>query len=122
MSASNTNVTLALPPLLSSDSKSSTDFSPKESLRRLITEIERVNLGIVTVDRGFAVVSVVGENMWNESGLTGRCCKAIADEGINIEMLSLEASRISACIVVREEVAITAVRAVHKEYFTEESI
>jgi aspartate kinase len=75
---------------------------------RVATE---VGAGGVTVDREIAKVTVVGVGMKTESGVAARIFRILADNGINIEMISTSPIRIS-CVVRGNEV-VAAVKALH---------
>jgi aspartate kinase len=95
-----------------------TDISftlPKEDLvageeitRGLAAE---VGATAVTTDAGIARVSLVGAGMKSNPGVAARTFEVLADAGINIEMISTSAIRIS-CIV-REDAVEQAVEALH---------
>ena len=68
----------------------------------------------VIVDQGVGTVSVVGEGVQRESGIAGRMFNALAEEGINIDLISTSNLMISC--VVAEEFLEKAVQAVHREF------
>ena len=68
----------------------------------------------VLVDQGVGTVSVVGEGVQRESGIAGRMFNALAEEGINIDLISTSNLMISC--VVAEEFLEKAVQAVHREF------
>ncbi len=68
----------------------------------------------VIVDQGVGTVSVVGEGVQRESGIAGRMFNALAEEGINIDLISTSNLMISC--VVEEELLEKAVQAVHREF------
>jgi aspartate kinase len=65
-------------------------------------------------DDDIARVSLVGAGMKTHSGVTADMFEALADAGVNIEMISTSAIRIS-CII-REGDVETAVRAIHARF------
>jgi aspartate kinase len=98
-----------------------TDISftlPKEDLATG-EEITRALAGeigatAVTTDAGIARVSLVGAGMKSNPGVAARTFEVLAEAGINIEMISTSAIRIS-CIV-REEAVEQAVQALHAAF------
>ena len=68
----------------------------------------------IIVDQGVGTVSVVGEGVQRESGIAGRMFNALAEEGINIDLISTSNLMISC--VVAEEFLEKAVQAVHREF------
>lgn len=96
----------------------STDISftvPISMLETALVVSERVasdvGAGGVTVDQEIAKVTVVGIGMKTESGVAARMFRILADNGINIEMISTSPIRIS-CVVRGNEVG-AAVKALH---------
>ncbi|TAK56709.1 MAG: aspartate kinase, partial [Bacteroidetes bacterium] len=64
-----------------------------------------------------AIICIVGEGMKRTPGVAARIFSAFANEKINIEMISEGASEINLTIVVDEQDAERAVRALHNEFF-----
>lgn len=71
----------------------------------------------VDVDENIAKVSVVGAGMKSESGIAARMFRVLANQGINIEMISTSSVRIS-CIVRADDVE-AAVRSLHQAFLGE---
>ena len=94
-------------------------FTLAESdLRRTSGIIRRVAEGIgageVIQSGGVAKVSIVGTGMQGTPGIASRMFRALAEAGINIEMISTSEIRIT-CIVKRDQ-AEAAVRALHRAF------
>ncbi|MGH8987634.1 MAG: ACT domain-containing protein, partial [Acidimicrobiales bacterium] len=68
----------------------------------------------VTSDEGIAKVSVIGAGMKSHPGVTATMFETLAEEGINIDLISTSTIRIS-CIV-REEDVERAVRSLHRAF------
>jgi aspartate kinase len=68
---------------------------------------------------GIAKLSIVGTGMLGTPGIAARMFRALADAGINIEMISTSEIRIT-CIVRREQVD-RAVRALHRAFQLDQS-
>lgn len=68
----------------------------------------------VTYDDGVAKVSVVGLAMARETGVAGRMFRSLADEDVNILMITTSEIKIS-CLVSRDH-ANDALRLVHREF------
>ena len=64
-----------------------------------------------SVDQGVAKVSLVGAGIRSHPEVVARMFRALADQGINIEMISTSSIRVSC--VVRQDRADDAVRAIH---------
>ena len=65
-------------------------------------------------DNKIAKVSVVGVGMRSHAGVATRLFDALADENINIQMISTSEIKIS--VVVAERYLELAVRAIHEEF------
>ena len=89
----------------------------QEYLQR-VTEITEGNdrvgyAGLATRD-GLAKVSAVGTGMTNSPGYAARMFRALADAGVNIEMITTSEIRIT-CIVDQDQVG-KAAQAIHSEF------
>ena len=68
----------------------------------------------VQVDMNVAKISVIGSGIASTPGVAARVFEALAEEGVNIELISTSEVRI-ACIIQRDKLD-TAVRAIHREF------
>lgn len=73
----------------------------------------------VEVDRDIAKVSLIGAGMRTHPGVAAKMFSALAEKGINIEMISTSPIKIS--VVIREEKAEEAVRAVHEAFLLDDN-
>jgi aspartate kinase len=71
----------------------------------------------VSVERGLALVMVVGECMRRVVGIAARATAAFARAGVNIEMINQGSSEVSMMFGVKAEDARNAVRALYDEFF-----
>jgi aspartate kinase len=83
--------------------------------KRILEPIVR-DLGFreMTTDASIAKVSIVGAGIQNAPGYAARMFQALADAGINIEMISTSEIRIT-CIIAEDDVD-AAVRALHAAF------
>jgi aspartate kinase len=92
--------------------------APKADLPRLRAVIDRVAKEIgaegFELDDGIAKVSLVGAGMKSHPGVAADMFAALADERVNIEMISTSPIRVSC--VVRDADAERAVRAIHGRF------
>jgi aspartate kinase len=108
---------------ISHDAKTDLSFTvPSVDLPRLKGVVERLveEIGALRFesDDGIAKLSLVGAGMKSHPGVAADMFDALADEGINIEMISTSSIRISC--VIREADAERAVRAVHRRFHLDE--
>ncbi len=73
----------------------------------------------IEVERGLALVMVVGEGMRYTVGLAARATKAFAEGGVNIEMMNQGSSEISMMFGVKEVDRKKAVKALYHAFFAE---
>lgn len=75
---------------------------------------ERVGFAELIADPGVAKISVVGVGMRTHAGVANTMFKALAERGINIEVISTSEIKIS--VLIREDSTELAVRALHSAY------
>jgi len=75
---------------------------------------KRIRAGRIIENRDVAKVSVVGIGMRSHSGVASKMFEALADAGINIEMISTSEIKISC--VIRKKHAERALKAIHKKF------
>lgn len=77
--------------------------------------VEEIGASGMEYDDSVAKVSIVGAGMVTNPGVAAAMFEALADEGINIEMIST--SEIKVSCVIREHEALRAVNAIHAKFF-----
>jgi aspartate kinase len=91
---------------------------PRDDLRatRLAVDeaVREIGAGGFTCDENVSKVSVVGLGMARQTGVADRMFQALADAGVNIQMISTSEIKIS--VLVARESAQDALRAVHREF------
>ncbi|MEJ5185771.1 MAG: aspartate kinase [Candidatus Geothermincolales bacterium] len=110
---------------VSEDNRTSISFTVMKEDAERAAEIsrevaERLGAGGVTVDENIAKVSLVGAGMKTHPGVAARMFEALAEKGINIEMISTSTIKIS-CVVRADQVE-EAVRAVHSKFGLERGV
>jgi aspartate kinase len=75
---------------------------------------KKIGAGEAIVDKDMAKVSVVGIGMRSHSGVAANMFEALAEKGINIEMISTSEIKISA--VVKKKHGEDAVKAIHDKF------
>ena len=88
--------------------------------RKLLdTVVRQLGARELTTDSAVAKVSIVGAGIQNAPGYAARMFGALADAGINIEMISTSEIRIT-CVIDRRHLE-TAARALHRAFELEEA-
>jgi aspartate kinase len=86
----------------------------KKAVKVLDAIVKQLKVKQYTIDEAIGKVSVVGVGMKNHTGIASKMFKALADEKINIEMISTSEIKIS--VVVKEKQVEDAVRAIHRAF------
>ncbi len=95
------------------------DFSTtreRHIVRRIRTELTPDK---IEVERGLALVMIVGEGMHYTVGVAARATQALAGAGVNIEMLNQGSSEISMMFGVKAVHREQAVRALYRAFFSQ---
>lgn len=91
-----------------------------EIARELSQKIaEELEAGAIEVDKNIAKVSLIGAGMRTHPGVAAKMFSALAERGINIEMISTSPIKIS--VVIREDMVEEAVKAVHDAFLLDEN-
>ena len=83
-------------------------------VRRIRTELEADE---VSVERGLAMVMVVGEGMRHTIGLAARATSAFSRARVNLEMINQGSSEVSMMFGVKETDVAVAVQSLYSEFF-----
>jgi aspartate kinase len=86
------------------------------ALPAIVEELER--LGTVRVEKGRAIICVVGEGLRGTPGIAARVFSTISD--INVTLISQGASSINFTFAIEEERVREAVTRLHEEFFSHE--
>ncbi|KAI3403536.2 HOM3 [Candida oxycetoniae] len=89
----------------------SVQIEQEMQLKNAIQELKK--MGSVDVTKKMTIISLVGKQMVNFIGIAGNMFKILADERINIEMISQGANEINISAVINEKDTLRALRAVH---------
>lgn len=76
-----------------------TPTKEEQVLNRLRTEL---GVDDVTIEHGLSLIMIVGEGMRYAVGVAAKACEALADAGVNIEMINQGSSEISIMFGVKE--------------------
>ena len=97
------------------------DLAKKASDELFAYEISLGKVDPLRVEKGFSIISLVGDDMKNQSGASGKMFDALGREGINIRAIAQGSSEKNVSAVVRTEDVNDAIRAIHNEFFSESS-
>ena len=110
---------------VSEDNRTSISFTVMKEDAERAAEIsrgvaDRLGARGVTVDDNIAKVSLVGAGMKTHPGVAAQMFEALAEKGINIEMISTSTIKIS-CVIRADQVE-EAVRAIHGKFGLERGV
>ncbi|WP_400245416.1 aspartate kinase [Niallia sp. JL1B1071] len=91
-----------------------TGKSEQEILARISDEL---HVDEIKVEHDLALIMLVGEGMRHNVGTNARASKALAEAGVNIEMINQGSSEVSMMFGVKETVVKKAVKAIYEEFF-----
>ncbi len=86
----------------------------KQVLARIKKELD---VDDVSIEHGLALIMIVGEGMRYAVGIAAHACKALADAGVNIEMINQGSSEISIMFGVKDVDRKQAVQALGRALF-----
>ncbi|HEU4509472.1 MAG TPA: lysine-sensitive aspartokinase 3 [Pyrinomonadaceae bacterium] len=84
------------------------------TLPEIVEELRK--LGNVSVEKGFAIICVVGEGLQGQPGIAAKVFSTISD--INVTLISQGASRINFTFAIEEGKVKEAVRRLHEAFFS----
>jgi len=89
-----------------------------EAERAVVGRIRKqLDVDDVSVERGLALVMIVGECMRHVVGIAARACGAFARAGVSIEMINQGSTEVSMMFGVKADESAAAVRALYREFF-----
>ncbi len=80
-------------------------------------EISLGKVDPLRVEKGFSIISLVGDDMKNQSGASGKMFDALGREGINIRAIAQGSSEKNVSAVLYTADVNDAIRAIHAEFF-----
>ena len=89
----------------------------EDAVRLLEEQKETLGFDHITVEDKIAKVSIVGAGMMTTPCVAAKMFEALYDANINIQMINTSEIRVS--VLIDEEDAVAAVRAVHAKFFGE---
>ncbi len=94
------------------------DETEQRLIERIRTELAADD---VSIEHGLALIMIVGEGMRFTVGLAARATAALAEAGVNIEMMNQGSSEISMMFGVKQEDRARAVQALYDAFFPDAS-
>lgn len=99
------------------------DQLTKEKEETIIRRIkEELEVDDAHIEKGFAMIMLVGEGMHETIGIAARATKALAKKNINIDMINQGSSEVSLSFAISEEDADKAIRGLYEEFFAAKDV
>ena len=93
-------------------------YLPEAKQQEIVEQLKSaVDADDIFVERGIALVMVVGEGMRHAIGLTGRAGGALGQARVNLEMINQGSSEVSMMFGVKEDDMENAIRSLYAEFF-----
>ncbi|MCX6149880.1 MAG: bifunctional aspartate kinase/homoserine dehydrogenase I [Ignavibacteriales bacterium] len=113
MASSQYSLCLAVLPKFASTAKKLIDDELKYEIRDGMVEE-------VFIENNLSIIAVVGENMRNATGLSGRVFQSLGKNGINIVSIAQGSSELNISVVIPKEDEAKALNAIHDAFFLSE--
>jgi aspartate kinase len=94
-------------------------FTAEVEKRAIARIMDELHPDEVAVDHGLGLIMIVGEGMRYMVGVAAQATRALADAGVNIEMINQGSSEISIMFGIKSVDRSKAMRALYKAFFAE---
>ncbi|GEK57289.1 aspartate kinase [Marinococcus halophilus] len=95
----------------------------KEKEERIIERIiNELDADDAYIEKGYAMIMLVGEGMHETVGVAARATRAFSEKGINIEMINQGSSEVSLSFGIAEEHVDEAIRGLYEEFFSTKEV
>lgn len=91
-----------------------------ETAHRLLLKLNEPAIKKIILESDLALIACVGAGLKKRPGIAGRIFSILAREKINLEFFSGGASEVALYLLVKNEDALKAVQALHRDYFRAE--
>ena len=95
----------------------SAPFTPEKEKHVLRRITEELNTDDVAIEHGLALIMIVGEGMRYAVGIAAAACSALAEAGVNLEMIDQGSSEVSIVFGIKEVDRKSAVQALARAFF-----
>lgn len=96
------------------------DSEANSALKKAIEELK--SLGTVDITKNLAIISLVGKHMKQFIGIAGTMFTTLAEQNINIEMISQGANEINISCVIEKSDSIKALQSIHTKLLDSNTI
>jgi aspartokinase/homoserine dehydrogenase 1 len=80
-------------------------------------EIEKANVNPLVIERGLAIIALVGDNMKNHPGISGRMFGVLGRNGVNVRAIAQGSSERNISAVIALDDIKKALNVLHEEFF-----
>lgn len=71
----------------------------------------------IIIEEDIALIAVVGEGLLTTKGLAAKVFSAVAEQNVNIEMISAGASEVAYYFIIKQKSVEVAIKAIHSKFF-----
>ncbi|MFC5712272.1 aspartate kinase [Thalassorhabdus alkalitolerans] len=97
-------------------------MTPEKEERIIRRIMDELGADDAYIERGFAMIMLVGEGMHETVGIAARASKALSDNGVNIEMINQGSSEVSLAFGIKEENVDKAISGLYEEFFSAKTV
>ena len=98
-------------------SESDADKAKEEADKCFAYEISLGKLNPLKVEKGYSILCLVGDDIMNQYGTTGRLLSALGRHSVQVRAIAQGSSERNVSVIVASEDASSAVRHIHEEFF-----
>ena len=103
-------------------SESDADKAKEEADKCFAYEISLGKLNPLKVEKGYSILCLVGDDIMNQYGTTGRLLSALGRHSVQVRAIAQGSSERNVSVIVASEDAPAAVRHIHQEFFETSSV
>ena len=97
--------------------QANTKLAKKVIDETFLYEIETGKVDPITIEEGLSIVALVGDNMKNHTGISGKMFGALGRNGVNIRAISQGSSERNISVVIIQNDVKKALNILHEEFF-----
>lgn len=93
-------------------------YTTQQIEKTMVSDItETLHPDEIFIKKGFSVITIVGEHMKGHLGVMAKAMSALAEQEVNIEMVTQGASEVSIMVIVKEKDEPEALKAIYGAFF-----
>lgn len=85
-------------------------------------EIQTKMVDSIIIENNYSVIAVIGEKMKKTPGVAGRIFNSLGEKRVNVVAIAQGSSELNISVVIKRQDEVRALRAIHDEFFSEQTI